>query len=244
MSFGKTKSSGLSFQTQKYGSQGLEGNTSATTGKNSYLTPGISGQTQANYNQAGQGIQNAGAGLNRFIATANPVSLSDYTSQLYQNPYIGAAQAALTAPVQRQFNTDQYNLANQLNATNQGGGSYAALAQNLLEQNRDANLQQANYQGLQEGVNSGLQGLQLAQSQNQNSYNDLYNTLNGYNNLQNSIQQRIYTPATALLGYAGQGLQSATAGTNANLQGQQINNQNTANLFNAAQPKLSVFGTP
>lgn len=78
--------------------------------------------------------------LNNYVGKTQNLS----PDMLYNNnPFYQNAMQMYTAPFMRQYQQDSAQLANNMNAQHQTGNSYAALKQNLLDQNRDYNLNQA-----------------------------------------------------------------------------------------------------
>lgn len=99
-------------------------------------------------------------------------NINDY----YNNPFYQSTASLLEAPINRQYQQDQYDLQNNLNAKNQVGSSYDALMNRNLMQGRDYNLQNADNQARQmsaqaydQNLNNGL-SVANANQNNANNY--------------------------------------------------------------------------
>jgi hypothetical protein len=124
----------------------------------------IQGMIGQNYNN----LNNVNAQLPQSL------SLNDY----YNNPFYQNTYDLNQAPIDRQYQQDQTQLTNQLNAQNQLGSSYDAYTKSLLKQGYDYNTNINALQSRQASANAyqqnlanqmGLGGYYLGQN------NDLYN---------------------------------------------------------------------
>lgn len=157
------------------------------------FTPNISSSTQAGLNNFDSTIGQMSGQLNK------PFDINDY----YNNPFYATASEQYKAPVMRQYQQDQTDLANNLNARNQMGSSYDALMNRNLMQQRDFQLNQADDQARTASA-----------SAYQQQYQNLLNSISAATSGKSSLLDQIYAPAKLALGYQGalNPLQQAQAG--------------------------------
>lgn len=117
-----------------------------------------------------------------------PFDINDY----YNNPFYATASEQYKAPVLRQYQQDQNELANNLNARNQMGSSYDALMNRNLMQQRDFQLNQADDQARTASASA-------YQQQHQSLINSLTTALGG----KSTLLDQIYAPAKIALNYQG-----------------------------------------
>ena len=121
---------------------------------------------------------------NKLFDTVNSLPNQFDVNAAYNNPFYQSSLSLLQQPILQQQQTAQTNLNNQLNAQNQVGGSFDALQNNLLSQQYNTLLQNAQNQAR----NMSLQAY------NQNFNNNL-SQLSALGQAQNSANQNEYFPA-------------------------------------------------
>lgn len=173
-------------------------------GKSGVYTPNLNATQLATQGTLQTGINNA----------ANTVAGQSFdVNDAYNNPFFQSTYDLYAQPVNRQYESDLMALNNDLNAKGLIGGSYDALRQNKLQQNRDYNLDQASLQGRAASANAyqqqyqnalaGLQGLGQAQAQ---QTANIYQPFDNYVRYQSAVNPSAYTTAQA---YMNQGNQLA-----------------------------------
>jgi hypothetical protein len=142
-------------------------------------TPNVSQDFWSAFNTGDQKLNQTVQGL------PTSFNVNDY----YNNPFYESAKSLYTAPIQRQYQQDQTEMQNNLNARNQLGSSFEALMQRDLMQGRDYNLQAAE--------NTARQSSADAYG---NSINQALSTLAGLTNSRASLQDQLYAPLKIALG--------------------------------------------
>jgi len=162
-------------------------------GNNTTYTPNFSAQDQSN-------LTASSAGQGGFL---HQLSKPYDFEQAFNSPFYTSAHDSLSAGINRQYGQDTNNLNADLNAQNQGGSSYAALQHNMLNQNHDFNLGQADNQAHQFSLNAYNQG-----------FNNNLAGLSGLQNYNAGVYQQYYSPLQLASGYQGLHPQYTNAATN------------------------------
>lgn len=126
----------------------------------------------------------------RIGSTMNQLPTSFSVGDMYNNPFYNNTASLMQMPIDRQYRQQKTDLTNSLNARNQIGSSYDALANNLLNQNYDYNSNQAQLQARQASADAYNQNL-----------NNLLNTLSGLNSTQSNQASIMYQPIGAAQGF-------------------------------------------
>jgi len=164
----------------------------ATQSPNSLYTPFASvtqNGTSTTLNSSPQTLNNVNNSTSLFNNSLTNLSQLagnyNYTNAL-SNPYTTAAQTALTTPINEAYNASNTALANSLNAQGQLGSSYGAYQQYLNNQNYGNQLNTANAQGVQTGLEDYLSQFGVAN-----------NTAQTLGNAQSNYINQAYMPLTA-----------------------------------------------
>lgn len=114
------------------------------------------------------------------LAGSLPTSFT--AADLYDNPFYKSTSDLLTAPINRQYQQQQQQLNNSLNAQNQLGSSYDALQHNYLNQQYNYDLTNAQNQ-------ARASALQAYGQANQMGLQNLAGIRGDYMNAQNQVMQ-------------------------------------------------------
>lgn len=193
--------------------------------------------------QMGQQFEGQNSPYSQVVGNYVNQATSLTPDSLYNNPFYQNEYNLLMAPVTRQYQQDQATLDNNLNAQNQLGGSYAAYAKNLLDQNYQYNQNQAVNQAQNTSADAYLQSLnqnaQAAQMMG-NQYNQYLNAMNQYGTAYNNTENALLAPQGMATQYqqAVQPLQSQMANYYA---GMPTGFQQMANIGGTALQAASPF---
>jgi len=154
--------------------------------------------------------------LNSLVAGI-PTSMD--VDSLYNNPFYGSTRRMLTDPIYSQFDRDNKDLRNDLNARNLMGGSFDAYQNSLLRDERNRQLTSADDQA--RGVSADAY---------QQQYSNILAGLAGLRNDRSAAFDQMYAPAKLAMGF-----QSNLASPLATAGGLAGGSQQGAASFQAAQ---------
>jgi hypothetical protein len=118
-----------------------------------------------------------------YMQALNELPADLNVDSYYNNPFRASTRQLLSNPINQQFNLDHQQLTSDLNASNQLGGSYAAMQLNQLQQNYNQNLQNADLQAIKASADAYRDMLNQKQDRVrlfQQHYDSLLNRLTGF----------------------------------------------------------------